>query len=179
MTLSNDVLAQDLLTLSQLYNLQAVLQTMNDNLILIEEGANGKIITGNNLSLFALAAQYYGDAQQWTTIAQANGLVDPYMTGGTIIQINIRNNGQNYVSPVATISGGETIDASVLINVINGSITSIDVLSGGLYSTLPTITITDSDGFGTGATANAICLAQLVIPQTSINTGGALTSSIS
>ena len=38
-------------------------------------------ITLMNANLFALAAQYYGDATQWIIIAQANGLTDPFVPG--------------------------------------------------------------------------------------------------
>ena len=36
-------------------------------------------VAGGNL--FALAAQYLGDATQWLRIAQANGLSDPMLQG--------------------------------------------------------------------------------------------------
>lgn len=36
-------------------------------------------VVGGNL--FALAAQYLGDATQWVRIAQANGLSDPVLRG--------------------------------------------------------------------------------------------------
>lgn len=36
-------------------------------------------VAGGNL--FALAAQYLGDATQWVRIAQVNGLNDPVLTG--------------------------------------------------------------------------------------------------
>lgn len=34
-----------------------------------------------NANLFALAAKYYNDATQWIVIAQANGLIDPFVQG--------------------------------------------------------------------------------------------------
>ena len=36
------------------------------------------VVVGN---LFAIAAQYLGDATQWIRIAQANGLRDPVLSG--------------------------------------------------------------------------------------------------
>jgi len=37
--------------------------------------------TGADVSLFHLAARFYGDASQWLTIARANNLSDPFITG--------------------------------------------------------------------------------------------------
>lgn len=37
--------------------------------------------------LFTLALQYLGDASQWNRIAQANGLIDPVLTGIVTLQI--------------------------------------------------------------------------------------------
>ncbi len=166
--LSNNVLAQNLLTLSELYNLQSVLQNLNSNLILISEGSTGKIISGSNISLFALAAQYYGDATQWKTIADANNLVDPYMTGGTLLQIKVVDGGSNYVAPFAVIRGGEIINATTITNVVDGVIVSVDILSGGLYKTLPTIFFQDNTiGGGNGAVAVGVCVASIIVPQTS------------
>jgi len=39
----------------------------------------------SNVTLFALAAKYYGDPMLWTLIAQVNGLLDPWVsTLGTL-----------------------------------------------------------------------------------------------
>lgn len=40
-----------------------------------------KVLTLINPDLPSLAAQFYGNASQWTTIASANNLTDPYPTG--------------------------------------------------------------------------------------------------
>ena len=80
MTEPNNILSQQLNQLSALYNIQNILQNIYNNLALISEGDVGKTINVNNVSLFALAAQYYGDATSWTVIAQANGLYDPMIT---------------------------------------------------------------------------------------------------
>ena len=37
--------------------------------------------------LFTLALRYLGDATQWNRIAQANGLIDPMITGVNTLQI--------------------------------------------------------------------------------------------
>jgi hypothetical protein len=34
-----------------------------------------------NVTLFALAAQFYDDPLQWVVIAQANSLIDPWVLG--------------------------------------------------------------------------------------------------
>lgn len=41
--------------------------------------------TGGNL--YQVAAQYLGDATQWTRIAWANGLTDPMLTGLTTLRL--------------------------------------------------------------------------------------------
>lgn len=65
--------------LPQLYGLQSTLGRMNANLGLI--GSSGRSIAVYGADLQRLAAQYYGDATQWTKIADANGLRDPIVTG--------------------------------------------------------------------------------------------------
>lgn len=42
-------------------------------------------VAGGNL--FALAAQYLGDASQWNRIAAINGLTDPMLVGVNTIKI--------------------------------------------------------------------------------------------
>jgi nucleoid-associated protein YgaU len=84
--------------LSQLYQLQAILIDIQKNLILLQQGGVGQVITVNGANLFQLAAQYYGDATLWTTIAVANGLNDPEIMPGTA---------QTLVIPsVTTATGG-------------------------------------------------------------------------
>lgn len=79
----NNELAISLNKLALMYQLESVLIEMQKNIALISQGANGKLITVNGANLFQLAAQYYGDATLWTTIAQANGLTDPELKPGT------------------------------------------------------------------------------------------------
>lgn len=81
MSESNNVIATQMEQLYALYTISAVLQQMYDNLALVEEGQTGQVISVNNVSLFYLAAKYYGDATSWTVIAEANGLSDPYVFG--------------------------------------------------------------------------------------------------
>jgi nucleoid-associated protein YgaU len=42
---------------------------------------NAKQLTVSGGNLFAIASQQYGDGTLWAQIAQANGLVDPVITG--------------------------------------------------------------------------------------------------
>lgn len=42
-------------------------------------------VAGGNL--FAIAAQYLGDAMQWNRIAALNGLTDPMLTGLTTLKL--------------------------------------------------------------------------------------------
>jgi nucleoid-associated protein YgaU len=42
---------------------------------------SNQVITVAGGNLFALAAQYLGDATQWIRIAQANNLSDPVLSG--------------------------------------------------------------------------------------------------
>ena len=49
--------------------------------------ADGGVITVVGGNLYALAAQYLGDATQWIRIAQANGLSDPFLVGQVTLTI--------------------------------------------------------------------------------------------
>jgi hypothetical protein len=48
-------------------------------------------VDGASVSLFHLAAIYYGDATAWLTIAQANGMSDPLITGLVTLTIPVAN----------------------------------------------------------------------------------------
>ena|ERR1700722_17881547 len=98
MTEANNVIADDLQQLANMYVLNNVLQQLQKNLTLIQQGVSGLNITVNGANLFQLAAQYYGDATKWTTIASANGLIDPEIIAGNPITLVIPS--------VATDSGG-------------------------------------------------------------------------
>lgn len=65
--------------LPQLYNLQSVLGRMGGNLGTIGKGTNSITQAGGNL--YDMAAKAYGDATAWTTLAKANKLADPQLTG--------------------------------------------------------------------------------------------------
>lgn len=49
--------------------------------ISLPAATTNRIVTVAGGNLFALAAQYLGDATKWYQIAQANGLSDPMLTG--------------------------------------------------------------------------------------------------
>lgn len=72
-----DQQATDFEQLNNLYVLQSILQGMLLNIDLIESGTIGQILTVTNANLFQIAAQQYGDPNQWTVIAGANDLSDP------------------------------------------------------------------------------------------------------
>lgn len=46
-----------------------------------------RTVTVAGANLFALAAQYLGDATQWNRIAQLNGLTDPVVAGVMTLKI--------------------------------------------------------------------------------------------
>lgn len=80
--------------LPQLYNLQSVLGRMGGNLGSI--GGSTNTITAAGGNLYGMAAKAYNDATAWTTLARANKLTDPQLTGvNTIV-----------VPPVPDNSGG-------------------------------------------------------------------------
>lgn len=87
-----DQQALDMTTYWQSYQLQFYLQRIQRNLALINSAPNAQVITVIGGNLFALAAQYYGDASQWALIAQANNLTDPNLSGVNTLLIPPLNN---------------------------------------------------------------------------------------
>lgn len=53
----------------------------------VREASPGKTITVSGGTLFALASEAYNDPAEWSTIAKANGLTDPQITGVTTLVI--------------------------------------------------------------------------------------------
>lgn len=98
----NDKLATDLNGLANAYILQNLLAQIQDNLNLIQQGAAGTVITVSGGSLYQLASQYYNDATQWTTIAQANGLDDPFLPVGQVIKLVIPSQTKSNTGGVLT-----------------------------------------------------------------------------
>ncbi len=91
MSVPANVFSVDSAQLNNLYFLQNILVQIQKNLTLISFGNTGTTITVATANLFQLAAVYYKDATQWTTIAEANNLHDPEVIAplGTAITLII------------------------------------------------------------------------------------------
>lgn len=76
MTLTNDQVAEQLDTLTNLYLLNNLLIEIQKNLNFLLQGTQGTIISVNGANLFQLAEKYYNDWTLWTAIANANNLID-------------------------------------------------------------------------------------------------------
>lgn len=76
----------------QLYQIQFYLERMQRNINLINAVPNAQLVKVIGGNLFELAAIYYGDASQWSLIAEANGLTDPMIIGVQDILIPPLNN---------------------------------------------------------------------------------------
>lgn len=70
-----------------IYQMNSVAKRMQQNLSLANPGTSSKTVTVAGGSLYDVAAQQYGDANQWTKIANANGLSDPTLTGINTLNI--------------------------------------------------------------------------------------------
>lgn len=70
-----------------LYNIQSIANRIGGNLALTNGASTTNSITVTGGNLYNLAMQYYGDATRWTTIAHANGLTDPNLTGINTLKI--------------------------------------------------------------------------------------------
>lgn len=70
--------------LPQLYNLNAVLGRISSNLGNVQTGSSLSVAGGN---LMKIAGQAYHDATAWATIAKANNLTDPVITGVQTLNI--------------------------------------------------------------------------------------------
>lgn len=71
--------------LTSLVELQGVLGRMRANVTSSKASDNAIAVAGGNL--FAIAALQYGDATAWPTIAAANGLTDPFVSGPQTLTI--------------------------------------------------------------------------------------------
>lgn len=92
---SSDVIAENIETLSEMYELQNVLIKMLDDFTLVEEGATGQQVIVNGGSLYKIAAKYYRNALLWTGIAEANNLSDPQLPANTTLTLVIPANPTN------------------------------------------------------------------------------------
>ena len=70
--------------LPSLYNLNAVLGRIGSNLGNAQTGKTVTVASGN---LMKIAGQQYGDASAWPTIAKANSLTDPVVSGVQTLNI--------------------------------------------------------------------------------------------
>lgn len=85
-----------MIQLPQLYNLQSVLGRMGGNLGTLGAGSSGAMVVpmaGGNL--YQVAARQYGDAAEWTAIANANRISDPMISGLQNIKIPPIPDGNN------------------------------------------------------------------------------------
>lgn len=82
-----NLLAQsaNLAQLSTLYQLTSILGRMAANLAAVTASPKSITVAGGNL--FQLSEQQYGDAMDWTSIAKANGLTDPFIDGVQTLNI--------------------------------------------------------------------------------------------
>lgn len=71
--------AANLQQLPMLYQLDSVMGRMSGNLNAINSTGGSLTVAGGNL--MKVAQQLYGDATDWTTVAQANNLQDPVVSG--------------------------------------------------------------------------------------------------
>lgn len=71
--------------LPQLIQLNTVAGRLGKNLGTINAGTKSLTLAGGNL--FRIAANEYGDAMGWTTIAAANGITDPTLAGVNAVSI--------------------------------------------------------------------------------------------
>lgn len=71
--------------MGNLLNMSGLLGRLSNNIGAASGGASTVAVGGGNL--FDLAAKNYGDPTQWTTIASANGITDPMITGAANLQI--------------------------------------------------------------------------------------------
>lgn len=85
MALSLDAVQSAALEESELWDLAGILGVMAANLNSVTGSPNTLVTAGGNL--FQIAADEYGDAEDWTVIANANGLVDPFIQGAVTLNI--------------------------------------------------------------------------------------------
>ncbi len=74
-----------------LYDAQAYTERMARNLRAVGTSGADKVVVGSDL--FRVAEEAYGDATEWSTVARANGLTDPRLTGVQTLTIPPRPDG--------------------------------------------------------------------------------------
>lgn len=79
--------------LPTLHGFDNSLSRMGTNIGNASGGASSQQVTVTGGTLYGLAAQYYGDASQWTTIARANKMTDPAIAGTQTLTIPPKTTG--------------------------------------------------------------------------------------
>jgi len=116
--------------------------------------ASGGVVTGITITS---PGQFYGSTAPLVTITDAGGqgsgaTATATVLNGAITAITLNAGGAGYVSPQVTISAPLTAAA-----VVTGGVNLVEVINPGvLYQATPIVTISDSAGNGTGATATAV-----------------------
>lgn len=186
MSQAMDVQSASLEKLNNLTLMQSLLQNMETNIYLIEQGSTGQIIQVSNANLFQLAAQYYGDATKWTAIAQANGLSDPVVQA--TITLTLNNNTRLVVAGFVAPQQSITVTLTTANPLTNAAMTTTYNYSILLTDTLATIALALATLIpGAQAVDNIVLLPtfsaidfkvlrflNLVIPQTAPDQGGIL-----
>ncbi|MCX8008113.1 MAG: hypothetical protein N3A54_00240 [Patescibacteria group bacterium] len=114
-----------------------------------------KKVVGGNVSRIARLYRWIPNTryQQYSPNTHIETLCEPKLystatataviSGGSVVQINLVNNGSGYEStPTVTLSGGGGTGATAQAIVVDGSVVSVVVTNGGTgYTTAPTVTI--------------------------------------
>jgi hypothetical protein len=103
-------------TVADLYDLHNTTARMATNLAAI--GSAGAVVTVAGANLFEIAALAYGDASEWATIAKANGVTEPMLSGVRSLLIPPTPGGTGGV--LKEIVGGDSTLADVVINAETG-----------------------------------------------------------
>ena len=80
-----------MVTLASLQDVSDYLERIAVNLE--ADGASGPTLTTAGGNLYSIAAAAYGDSAEWTTLAEANGLIDPELTGLNAIRVPAQPDG--------------------------------------------------------------------------------------
>jgi hypothetical protein len=87
-TISNMLTKADLSTrIPALYNMQSVLSRLNKNVQSGQTSDGVRAITTSGGNLYQVASKQYGDASLWSSVASANKLTDPQLSGINTLKI--------------------------------------------------------------------------------------------
>lgn len=101
------------------------------------------------------------------TNVQLMRAVEVYNFDGAVCGATITSGGSNYSGPIATVTFGSPqaggIQAEAFANVVNGAVSQIIMTQWGQwYSQVPTLTITDPGGTGSGAHAVPVTMLNAI-----------------